>query len=403
MKPEYQRVLRIATIALSLVAGTAVSAGSGGSDPPSPRSQDEGTAHLSTLVQFKVNGELDAAAARTSVVYDGNWVYLNLPDSVLRGSAPLGSASQLQPIFTPDSRVVNRIYEYDHVLYVLSRPREQTADRTLFRSTDGGKLFWGMDAGLIECADGHCTHLEPTQLLARDRLIYVNAGGGRNLLVTDKWGSIYTAVSGEVANIACYHGTFALIGHTALLGGECGLDMAYIERGILSEDGQSVKSPFQPVKAPALGNRKVSVIANDPGTPLVLAGAEGALLRSADEGKSFEYAFEYPAEGGPYPYVGHILFPKSRGDLVLIAGFDKADFKPYLAYGTRDGRNWTDLSQLLAASGDNVVTGLAEDPSGRLLVAAADQAAGRISVYELLFRSEDSNVRAGHDGRDYAD
>jgi hypothetical protein len=50
-------------------------------------------------------------------------------------------------------------------------------------------------------------------------------------------------------------------------------------------------------------------------------------------------------------------------------------------------RGCSDLSQLLAASGDNAVTGLAEDPSGRLLVAAADQAAGRISVYELLIGS----------------
>jgi hypothetical protein len=145
--------------------------------------------------------------------------------------------------------------------------------------------------------------------------------------------------------------------------------------------------------SPPLGNRKVSVIANDPGTPLVLAGAEGALLRNADEGKSFEYAFQYPAEGGPYPYVGHILFTKTRApkaarDFILIGGFDKSDFKPYLAYGTRDGRTWTDLSYLLAATGDNIVTGLAEAPSGQLLVAAADQAAGQISVYELLIGSD---------------
>jgi hypothetical protein len=394
MEPVKTRFLGIAALCLLTSAALAAASQHTQLTAAAPNSDSP---HLSPLIQFKVDGELDAAAARTSIVYDGNWVYLNLPDSLLRGTAPLGSSPKLETLFTPASRAISRVYAYDHILYVLSRAREKTADHTLFRSTDGGKSFLAIDAALLECADGLCTHLESTQLLARGRLIYVNAGGGRNLLVSDTRGASYKALSGEVGNIACYHGTFALIGHTALLGGECGLDMAYIERGILSEDGLSVASPFQPVQTPAntpsLWNRKVSVIANDPGTSLVLAGAEGALLRSTDEGKSFEYAIRYPAEGGPYPYVGHILFPtsqssKSRHNLILIAGFDKSDFKPYLAYGTRDGRSWTDISQLLAASGDNVVTGLAEDPSGRLLVAAADQAAGQISVYELLLGSD---------------
>ncbi|HTY48193.1 MAG TPA: hypothetical protein VMB48_00720 [Steroidobacteraceae bacterium] len=375
-------------VMLSVLAWTALSAESCQSQTPSGVVPDHGTAHLVPVVQFKVRGQLDAAAARTSIVYEGNSVYLTLPDSLLRGTAPLGPASQLQPIFTPASRVIERMYDYDHILYVVARPREDSADHALFRSADGGRTFLPIDAGLLECTAGRCTRLQSTQLLARAGLLYVNAGGGRNLLVSANGGTSYEALSGEVGSIACYHGTFALIGRTALLGGECGLDQAYLERGILSANGHGVASAFKPVKSPSLSNRKVSVIANDPDTPpatppLVLAGAEGALLRSTDGGVSFQYVIQYFDEQGIYPYVGQILFPRVRSDLILIGGFDKAGFKPFLAYGTRDGRKWADISYLLGSSGDNAVTDLAEDSSGRLLVVAANEAARRISIYEV--------------------
>jgi hypothetical protein len=388
MDPMKLRLLR--TVTLCLVAWATLSAESCQSSGPAGAAPADGSASLVPVTQLEVAGVLDATSVRTSIVQDGTQVYLTLPNSVLRGTAPLGPASNLQPIFTPASGTVTHLYDYEHVLYVLARAREGSEDHTTFRSADGGNSFAPIDAGLLECADGTCTYLESTQLLARDGLLYVNAGGGRNLLVSADQGASYTALSGEVGNITCYSGTFALVGHTAFLGGECGIDLPYLERGVLSTDGLSVASAFQPVSAPSLANRKVSVIANDPGTPLVLAGAEGSLLRSTDGGVSFQYAIQYFDDQNNYPYVGHILFPTLRSDIVLIAGFDKERYKPYLAYGTRDGGTWTDISGLLAGTVvQGSVTGLAEDSNGRLLVAVAndtvDQAGtpGWITVYEV--------------------
>ncbi len=380
------------TAALCLVAWATLSAEGCHSSGRSGAAPAIGAASLIPVTRLKVSGVLNATSVRTSIVQDGTQVYLNLPNSVLRGTAPLGPSSNLQPIFTPASGAVTRLYDYDHALYVLARPRERSQDHTVFQSKDGGNTFSPIDAGLLECTSGICAYLESTQLLARDGLLYVNAGSGRNLLVSSNQGASYTALSGEVGEIAdieCYSDTFALIGRTAILGGECGLDPPYLERGVLSTNSQGVASAFQRVSAPSLVYRKVSVIASDSGTGLVLVGAEGSLLRSTDGGVSFQYAIQYFDDQGSYPYIGHILFPMRRSDIILIAGFDKVSFKPYLAYGTRDSGTWTDISLLLSNMPDGAVTGLAEDSTGRLLVAVANDTVakggipGWISVYEL--------------------
>jgi hypothetical protein len=383
------RLWRTAT--LCLVACAALSAENSQRSGPSGALPAIGAASLVPVTRLEVSGVLNATSVRTSIVQDGTHVYLNLPNSVLRGTAPLGPASNLQPIFTPASGAVTRLYEYDHALYVLARPRGGSEDHTLFQSADGGNTFSPVDAGLLKCASS-CTYLESTQLLARNGLLYVNAGGGRNVLVSENQGASYSALSGEVgeaADIECYSGTFALIGRTAVLGGECGLDPPYLERGVLSTNGLAVARAFQPVSAPSLVYRKVSVIANDPGTPLVLAGADGSLLRSTDDGVSFQYAIKHFVGQSTYPYIGHILFPTVRSDIVLIAGFDRISFRPYLAYGTRDGGTWTDISGLFANMPHSAITGLGEESTGRLLVAVAGDTVGRggipawISIYEV--------------------
>jgi hypothetical protein len=380
------RLWRTAT--LCLIACAALSAEDCQRSGPSEAVSAIGAASLVPVTRLKVSGVLNATSVQTSIVQDGTHVYLNLPNSVLRGTAPLGPASNLQPILTPASGTVTRLYDYDHALYVLARPRSGSEDHTLFQSTDGGNTFSPIDAGLLECASS-CKYLESTQLLARDGLLYVNAGGGRNLLVSENQGASYSALSGEVADIECYSGTFALIGRIAVLGGECGLDPPYLERGVLATNGLGVARVFQPVSAPSLVYRKVSVIANDPGTPLVLAGADGSLLRSTDDGVSFQYAIQHFVGQNSYPYIGHILFPTLRSDIVLIAGFDRISFRPYLAYGTRDGGTWTDISGLLANMPHSAITGLGEESTGRLLVAVAGDTVARggiaawISIYEV--------------------
>jgi len=370
-------------VLLALLAGAAVSAESSQPYAASGTTLHESNIRLTPLLHVPVSAELDAPASRATVVYSGDHVYLALPEAVLQGSAPLTPATQLRPVFRLPSRTINRIYAYDGVLYVLTNAAGNNRDPLLFKSVDDGQSFVAADAGLKECFEDECTYLESTELLDRAGLLYVNAGGGRNLAVSADRGATFQPLSGEMTSVPCYFGTFAIFGKTALLGGECGLDMPYLERGVLSADGLRVVEDFAPAQTPPLSNRKINVIANDPGTPNVLAGAEGALLRSTDEGRHFELAIRYESDGGFYPYIEHVLFPASRPDLVLVAGFDKAGFAPYLAYADRDGLHWTDISHVLSTSADAVVTGLTEDPRGRLLVTTASQADRLISVYQL--------------------
>lgn len=122
-----------------------------------------------------------------------------------------------------------------------------------------------------------------------------------------------------------------------------------------------------------------------------------ALLRSTDGGVSFQYAIQYFDDQNHYPHNGHILFPMRRSDIILIAGFDKVSFKPYLAYGSRDGGTWTDVSGLLANMPNGAVT-----RSGRGLHWAAaggrcqrHRGQGRDSRVDLGLRAQDRSLIDG--------
>jgi photosystem II stability/assembly factor-like uncharacterized protein len=336
---------------------------------------------LLTDFAFETDNLMIGRASRMAL--DGEWVYITSPDGYVLRASGLGQKTQWQVIFKPKARFINGIYVFDHVLYVLTEP-ETDGDHTLFRSTDRGNTFEAIDQGLLDCNQYGCSYLYSTQLFATGQLIFVNAGGGKNLLVTDNGGQTYHVLSGSLEAQACYHSPFDIRNRSVLMGGECGLDQAFLDRGQLSKDKLDLDEPLAPADTPYLGNRKVNDIRRQPGTPLVLAGAEGSLLRSTDNGKSFTFAFEYPLDGHYYPYVGRILFPLTHPDFVLIGGFDKAsgDF-PYLAIGSKDGTVWNDLSSLFKSFQSGSVTDLKEDQEGRLLAVVVDSTKKTVSVFQI--------------------
>jgi hypothetical protein len=345
--------------------------------------QSAQTIRLKLLTDFAFETDNLMISSASRLALDGDWAYITSPDGYVLRAYGLGQKTQWEVIFRPKARFINGIYVFDHVLYVLTEP-EKDGDHVLFRSTDRGNTFEAIDQGLLDCNAFNCGYLYSTQLYATGQLIFVNAGGGKNLFVTDDIGQTYHVLSGTLESQSCYHSTFDIRNRSVLMGGECGLDMPFLDRGHLSEDKLELDETLAPADTPYLGNRKVNDIRRQPGTPLVLAGAEGSLLRSTDNGKSFTFVFEYPMDGTYYPYVGRILFPLTRPDFVLIGGFDKVEGDlPYLAIGSNDGTAWNDLSYLFKNFQSGSVTDLKEDQDGRLLAVVVDSTKNTVSVFQI--------------------
>jgi len=340
---------------------------------------------LKLLKQFSFEKDQDIDAHASTIAFDRNRVYVTSPDGLVMAAPSLHPRAEFSTVFQPEAKSVNRVYVYDNALYVLTTPREGQQDHTHFKSTDRGQTFQPIDYGLLECSSGSCRYLYSTELFAKNDLLFVNAGGGENLLVSNNDGTSFHAASGEIKAIACYHNTFDIRAREVLMGGECKLDDAFLKRGILSENKLYFDVPLQPVESPELGNRKINAVQFKPGTSLALAANEGGLLRSVDSGQSFQYAFEYPVGEGPYPYTSTILFPNSRPELALIGGWDKGANigKMYLAYSADQGATWKDISYLLDHVDKGIVTQLAEDNHGRIIAVAVDVVQKTVSLLEL--------------------
>lgn len=373
-----------------------------------PATHQKVNAQLIPLKQFRYKRETDLGMG-AAVAFDARYVFISSPDGeVFRTETPLHSDSRLHPIL--EANAINNLYVYNSVLYALTTPNSwqrlywlKAASKTsslistiskkpphreelkhaLFQSTDHGNSFTPIDHGLKDCIDDICSYLTATQLFATGNLIFSNAGAGFNLLQTCDEGRVWTALSGSVAGQVCYFPAFEIAGHTVFQGGECPLDFAYLKRGTLREDmrGWAPGGELAPVTAPDMSNRNVMAISQQPGGSLVLAGAEGALLRSADGGKSFDYVIEYPSSGAnAYPYIQHILFPEKNLRTPVIGGFDKATGRPYLAYGTEDAKTWTDISDLIPGVEYGTVSDLAEDEEGRIIAAINDSHVKQVTI-----------------------
>ena len=285
---------------------------------------------------------------------------------------------------------ITRVYAEDGRLYVLkeSTPTPNAAtDHALLRSDDDGATFVGLDHPLFTCHAGSCQFMFGSEAIVRGGTIYYAAGG--NVLVSGDGGSTWTALVGFLEPAMCYDPSIALVGERLLIGGECPLDIAYIRAGRLTPGGLAWSEEPAAVLTPELENRNIQFIERFGDSSLVYAGIEGALLRSWDEGASFEFVLHVPIEGHEkYPYIGSIWMSARAPGTILVGGFDKAvsEGGGWLALSRNYGRTWTDVSGALPRDGGfrpDSVSFLEEDAEGRVLAGVIDTAATKVRIVEV--------------------
>jgi hypothetical protein len=337
------------------------------------------------LRQFTFRTDLQGDAGAASIAFDDGRVYISSPDgSVIAGDS---LRSSFRTIFRSHNHGISNIYVRNHTLYVLTGLHQAESDvHAMFQSKDRGSRFTAIDGGLRVCAEHGCSYLTADQLLVKKGLLFANAGGGINLQVSPDEGTTWLPLSGSLDGQVCYSSHFAITGHTVLQGGECPLDSAFLSRGILSHDRQALISPLMPARTPDLGNRKVNVIAYSPAADVVLAGGEGTILRSVDDGRGWRTVMREPLDGDFYPYVQNFQFSSSQPGLVFAGGFDKGGerLRPYLAFSKENGVNWANLSGKLGGIREGVVSDLKEDASGRLIAVVIDAEASKVIICQIL-------------------
>lgn len=252
------------------------------------------------------------------------------------------------------------------------------SEHALCALNPAGTSFAPQDQSLRACYDSYCYTLWMNELKMVGSRLYSNAGAGLNLFVSDNKAASWRVLLGQFDAMTCYHQSFHIVGTRLLVGGECPLDVAFIRAYQLSADGSRLESQKElPVTVPELENRNIQFIDSIAGTQRVFVGVEGGLLRSEDGGRTFKFVIRHPVEGNTmYPYVKNFLSLKSKPNVLVAGGFDKANARPYLAWSADGGDKWTDLSAMLPGyrrtAGDaslaGQVTSLVEDPQGRILL-----------------------------------
>lgn len=251
-------------------------------------------------------------------------------------------------------------------------------EHVLCAMSPGSTSFVPKDEGLRTCNEYYCSTLWMTDLKPSGTRLFSNAGGGRNLMVSDDQAASWRVLLGMFDNDICTHQAFHVVGDRVLVGGECPLDFAFLSAYQLTPDGGSLASQEElPITIPELENRNIQFIETVPGTQRVFVGVEGGLLRSDDGGRSFKFVIHHPLEGNTmYPYVRRFLALNGKPDTIVVGGFDKERAKPFLAWTANGGDSWTDLSHMLpgyhrSARPDGAtaqVMALEQDPDGRILV-----------------------------------
>jgi hypothetical protein len=338
------------------------------------------------------------AYTKGKLVFDDTYAYIATPDGLYRTSRALNPSEPLQLIAFANKSITN-LYVHNNVLYVLKVGEETNSgpatDHSFLKSEDHGQTFIPLDKNLEYCLSGYCMFLTPTRAKFIGSLIFLNAGSGRNLLVSKDQGASWSALSGSLQFYSCSEPAFELIDNRVLMGGECPLDVAYLWGGTLRADllGWAEGGELKPVSTPPLSNRNVQFMERRGNSSLVFAGVEGGLLKSSDSGLSFRFVIQYSSSDNQprtYPYIRHILFPSNHPDLFVAGGFDKpkagGPYSSYLAYSIDHGESWVDFSTLTHTpelSSYDVVF-LSEDPTGQVLIGLINQQAHTITIAEVL-------------------
>lgn len=362
----------LALTALPATAGTPPRSPAPGGSTPAPDSPAPVSA-LRKINEIRFTG---TPGWHMPLVFDERYAYLGTPAGLYRTTQWLVPERPFVPAGFAGSEIIN-LYLFRNELYVLKHgeltPSGPATDHSFLKSSDYGVSFVPLDDGLSECVGGYCDYLTATQASFKDDLILLTAGGGRNLFVSPNGGRSWSVLSGSVGSQACSYPTFELIGRRVLIGGECPLDFAYLQSGMLREDflGWQESNPvFRPIAVEDLGNREVQFIRQQPNSATVFAGVEGGLLKSDDNGQSFRFVIKQPVSGsGKYPYITSIVFPSMHGNIIIASGFDKAGARGYLAYSHDGGETWVDISELVLGSDFFAydVPFITEDPQGRVI------------------------------------
>ena len=361
-----------------------------------------------TPVATSLEPVFSTARAMDSLVVHGGSAYLSLANSTAEGSGvvqaslPLSTASNWSPVGMGACGMAARGD------FIMRSPRLKMADGdlwlmqpwydapdtsaehsacTLAANIANPASFAPRDRDLLTCNEYFCETLTMYDIKEQNGRLYANAGGGSNLFTSKDKGATWQVVLGQKASMMCYASKFHVFKDRVLVGGECPLDMAFVDAYQLNADGSALASEDKlPIGLPELENRNVQFIEPVPGSKLVFIGVEGGLLRSVDEGASFKFVIREPLEGGKgYPYIGAFLPLKSTPGHIVVGGFDKAHGRPYLAWSPDNGASWNDVSTLVPGyantghdeNGVGAVSQIVEDPQGRILVVLNERSDGQ--------------------------
>jgi hypothetical protein len=307
---------------------------------------------------------------RLAYARDAAFDYLGTPEGLHRVPR-LASSAPLERIAFPGEMINAIAFDDSGAMYVAKGYSWYAVwqEHTLMRSRDGGATFTPVDAGLHDCVvETECGYLVPEEISFAPGRMFVSAGG--NVLVTADEGANYKVLvgatsDGKPAAQTCPV-TFERVGQRLIYGGECPLDFGYVRAGSLRGDFLEWQSLPETITPPQMQNRNVQFIEELSGGA-IYAGIEGALMKSTDGGRTFDYVIYYPLSAPDrYPYISEIVESSRHPGLLLAGGFDKKNQVAYLAYSPDNGASWNDISGLVADASN--VGLLAEDADGRLLV-----------------------------------
>lgn len=292
---------------------------------------------------FRSAGDFDVAFTEREM-------FLATPRGLLK--ANVDGSSDLVPVTGFEHGLTSVVADGAN-LYVTaaSRGKVEGAWTSLTKFDPASGKTTSLDAALQACVQGRCAPIGVSDIAIDHGVIVANAGGGRNLFSSPDGGRTWVALKGTLSRQACSPGAVVLIGDVLITGGECPLDDAYLERGELTADGRRFEKPLEPAQTPDLENRMIRVLR--PLAGALFAGAEGAILRSLDEGRSWQPALLCTQADGKYPYVSH--FASASGGRILAAGFDKARGRAFLGASDDGGASWGRLKDAEVERADEVV------------------------------------------------
>lgn len=390
--------------------------GSSHDDPapvPAPQPQPQPPVVVAPPEPVVTRLELLSSSARAmdSVAFYGGAAYVSLANSktegsaVLRAALPLTTASSWSPVGmgacgmaaqgdfimrSPRIKMVGENMWLMQPWYDAPDTMDEPSTCTLLASSAS---FIPRDQDLKVCNEYFCETLSIQDIKLHNGRLYSNAGGGSNLLSSKDNGATWQVVRGAKESMMCYSSKFHFIGDRVFVGGECPLDMAFVEAYQLNADGSALASEEKlPITLPEMENRNVQFIDSVPGTQQVFIGVEGGLMRSEDNGRSFKFVIHEPLlEAKGYPYIGAFLALKDKPSTLVIGGFDKMHGRPYLAWSKDGGTTWTDISAMVPGyankGGDEhsvgSVSALMQDPQGRIIVVVNERADSQGRLMQL--------------------